>query len=233
MLGNVCELEYQVQDQERTPLEKNWEDLKSTLLDLAEFRVHTSKAQWYQEAYMYYKVEIDAFNPRCPSEVNCLPKGIIAEAFFLDACRRNGLECFPSLGEEDVLGADFRITNDKETRFFDVTVNTSHRGFFKKVREGRFPTLFLPWEENQTNNGYRRSYAERFLRDGDYDSKEYIENTLRSNYFILDKLRRAYWRNQRIDEEILGKTNLDLSRAGLMYIKDLDGVLKLIRKSLN
>ena len=154
--------------------ESNWRELKEEILDFADFKISTSKDKWYQEAYMFYIYEVDIFNPKHPGDINSLPKGLISEVFFLKGCQRTGIMCSPCLGEEDVMGADFKICNGNETRFFDVTVNTSRRGLYKKVREGRFPTLFLPWKEEETNNGYKRSYPERYLRYGTFNTEEYF-----------------------------------------------------------
>ena len=132
---------------------ENWQYFKEELLSLIDYRLSSSNAKWYQEQYMYNKLEIEEFTPHYPSDINRLPKGIVAETLFLQASRLTQRECFPCLGQEDVMGADFRITYGKETRFFDVTVNFSERGFKKKVREGRFPSLLLPWKENENNNG--------------------------------------------------------------------------------
>lgn len=172
---------------------------------------------------MYNKLEIDEFTPHYPSDINRLPKGIVAETLFLQASRLTQRECFPCLGQEDVMGADFRITYGKQTRFFDVTVNFSERGFKKKVREGRFPSLFLPWKEDESNNGYKRSYAERYLRTGTINTEEYFTNIISSNYKILDRLKRFFWKGQ------ISDVDFDYSRAGIQYIKSLEGVLRLLR----
>lgn len=217
-------------NEEIEPMNEHWYYLKNGLLSLIDYRLDSSSDRWYQEQYMYEKFYIDEFYPSYPSDINRLPKGIVAEGLFLEACKLTNKECSPCLGREDVIGADFRITYGRETRFFDVTVNTSERGFRKKVREGRFPSLFLPWKENENNNGYKRSYAERYLRTGTINTEEYFSNIISSNYKILDKLKRSFWRGEKSDERILGKGNFDYSRAGIQYIKNLEGVLKVLRK---
>ncbi len=218
---------------ELTPSESHWVDLKAEILDFADYRISTSKDRWYQEAYLFYKYEIDIFNPRYPSDINSLPKGLISEVFFLKGCNNTGLLCSPCLGEEDVLGADFKICKGNETRFLDVTVNTSKKEFDNKVREGKFPTIFLPWKEEETNNGYKESYAERYLRHGTFNTDEYFKNILSSNYQILDRLKRSFWRNQNSEKDVLGKKGLDFTQAGIMYIKSLEGVLNVLRQSRN
>ena len=202
---------------------ENWQYFKEELLSLIDYRLSSSNAKWYQEQYMYNKLEIEEFTPHYPSDINRLPKGIVAETLFLQASRLTQRECFPCLGQEDVMGADFRITYGKETRFFDVTVNFSERGFKKKVREGRFPSLFLPWKEDESNNGYKRSYAERYLRTGTINTEEYFTNIISSNYKILDRLKRFFWKGEVSD------VDFDYSRAGIQYIKSLEGVLRLLR----
>ena len=204
-------------------MNENWQYLKEELLSLIDYKLSSSNAMWYQEKYMYDKFVIDEFTPHYSSDINKLPKGIVAETLFLQASRLTQRECFPCLGQEDVMGADFRITYGKETRFFDVTVNFSERGFKKKVKEGRFPSLFLPWKEEENNNGYKRSYAERYLRTGTINTEEYFANIISSNYKILDRLKRFFWKGQ------ISDVDFDYSRAGIQYIKSLEGVLRLLR----
>lgn len=218
---------------ELSPSERNWLELKQEILDLADYRISTSKDRWYQEAYMFYKYEVDNFNPRHPADINSLPKGLISEVFFFKGCIKLGIMCVPCLGEEDIMGADFKISKGDETRFLDVTVNTSERGFHRKVKEGRFPTIFLPWKEEESNNGYKRSYAERYLKYGTFNTEEYFSNVLYSNYQILDRLLRTYWKNQNSNREVLGNKKVDYTKAGIIYIKSLEGVLNLLRESLN
>ena len=218
---------------EISPIEVNWLSIKPDILSLAEYRISTSKEKWYQEAYMFYAYEVDNFNPKHPGDINSLPKGLLSEVFFLKACQNVGITCSPCLGEEDVWGADFKISKDDETRFLDVTVNTSERGFRRKVREGRFPTIFLPWKEEKTNKGYRRSYVERYLEHGTFNTKEYFRNVLHSNYEILDGLERSFWKNQNNSREVLGGKRVDYTKAGRMYIKNLEGVLNLLKRGLN
>ena len=204
-------------------MNEHWHYLKNELLSLIDYRLDSSSDVWYQEQYMYEKLYIDEFYLSYPSDINRLPKGIVAEALFLQASRLTQRECFPCLGQEDIMGADFRITYGKQTRFFDVTVNFSERGFKKKVREGRFPSLFLPWKEEENNNGYKRSYAERYLRTGTINTEEYFANIISSNYKILDRLKRFFWKGQ------ISDVDFDYSRAGIQYIKSLEGVLRLLR----
>lgn len=218
---------------EISPIEENWLSIKPDILGLAEYRISTSKEKWYQEAYMFYIYEVDTFHPKHPGDINSLPKGLLSEVFFLKGCQEVGIECSPCLGEEDIWGADFKISKGDETRFLDVTVNTSERGFRRKVREGRFPTIFLPWKEEIARNNYKRSYAERYLGSGTFNTREYFSNVLHSNYEILDGLERTFWRNQNNSREVLGGRRVDYTRAGRMYIKYLEGVLNLLKKSLN
>ena len=214
-------------------MNEHWYYLKNGLLSLIDYRLDSSSDRWYQEQYMYEKLYIDDFYPSLPSDINKLPKGIVAEALFLEACKLTNRECFPCPGIEDVIGADFRITYGRETRFFDVTVNTSERGFRKKVIEGRFPTLFLSWEENGNNSRYKRSYAEMYLRTGTINTEKYFTNIISLNYKILDKLKRSFWRGEKSDERILGMRDFDYSRVDTQYIKNLEGVLRVLKESNN
>ena len=219
----LAERSYLPKYEKAEEMHENWQYLKEELLSLIDYKLSSSNAMWYQEKYMYDKFVIDEFTPHYSSDINRLPKGIVAETLFLQASRLTQRECFPCLGQEDVMGADFRITYGKQTRFFDVTVNFSERGFKKKVREGRFPSLFLPWKEDENNNGYKRSYAERYLRTGAINTEEYFANIISSNYKILDRLKRFFWKGEVSD------VDFDYSRAGIQYIKSLEGVLRLLR----
>jgi len=149
--------------------------------------------------------------------------------FFLNACKQNGIDCNPSCGDEDVMGADFYLTYGKETRFFDVTTNTFAKSVSKKVREGTFPSLFIPWAYR--NNG-KPSYAEDYLREGKFNGTQFLHNILDVNYVMLDSLRRKVWRNQDVDRKLFGDEVLDLSRCGIQYLNHLDGILYLIRKAM-
>ena len=223
----LAERSYLPKYEKAEEMHENWQYLKEELLSLIDYKLSSSNAMWYQEKYMYDKFVIDEFTPHYSSDINKLPKGIVAETLFLQASRLTQRECFPCLGQEDVMGADFRITYGKQTRFFDVTVNFSERGFKKKVREGRFPSLFLPWKEDESNNGYKRSYAERYLRTGTINTEEYFTNIISSNYKILDRLKRFFWKGEVSD------VDFDYSRAGIQYIKSLEGVLRLLRRGEN
>ncbi|GEM_PF-2787878 len=219
-------------EHDQTPLERNWESLRTELIDLTDYRIDTSRDKWYQEVYMFYKLDIESFIPTHPSDVNRLPKGIVAETFFLNGCRLRGLRCNSCSGDEDVMGADFNISCGNETRFFDVSVDTSKRGLMSKVREGRFPTLFIPWEEAKSSNGYLRSYAERYLRYGIFNTNEYFSNILSSNYIVLDHIKRMFWKNQEDCGRVFGKKGINFSKAGIQYIRSLEGTLRLLRKGI-
>ena len=234
MISNIImEIEYLTEYKEANSLDEHWSYLKDELISLIDYRLKTSNNRWYQEQYMYDRLYIDEFNPSYPSDINRLPKGIVAEGVFWEACKLTNRKCFPCLGQEDAFGTDFRITYDKETRFFDVTVNTSERGFRKKIREERFPTLFLPWKENESNNGYKRSYAERYLKTGSINTEEYFSNLIYSNYKILDKLKRSFWRKEKSEDSVFGRKTFDFDRVGIQYIRNLEGVLRLLRECSN
>lgn len=228
LIESSTELKYVYENPQQSPLQENWRELKSEILALTDFRMETTKDMWYYNEYKSLRCEIESFVPKYPFDINLLPRGILAEVLFLDACRRREVNCCPTLGQEDVLGADFKVSKGRETRFFDVSVNTSIEGITGKIRGGTFPTIFLPW--NEPGKGFRRSYAESLLRKGTYNCNEYFKNIFTSNYSILEKLKRVYQKKQRI--EIFGCENLDLSDAGILYIKDLEGVLDLIRNSM-
>lgn len=214
-------------------IDSNWIGLKDELLAFTQYRIDSAQHQWYRDAYMGYMIDIYDFSPKRASEINSLPQGILGEVFFLNACKQNGIQCDPTFGEEDVLGADFKITNGKETRFFDVSVNTSERGFKKKVKEGTFPTLFIPWKAEDLQSGNRNmSYAERYMKYGTFDGKRFLHSILTSNYLVLDCIKRKVWRSQDTDRKLFNNDSVDVSAGGIQYIRSLEGVLILMRKSL-
>jgi len=219
--------------EDRKPMEEHWNYVKDGLLSLIDFRLDSSGNRWYQEQYMYEKLYIDEFYPSDSSDINRLPKGIVSEWFFLEACKLTNKECSPCLGIEDIMGADFMITYEKETRFFDVTINFSEKMFEKKVKEGNFPCVFLPWDENKNKNGLRRSYAERYLKTGDINIEEYFTNIFSLNYKILERLERSFWEGEKSEERAFKKMDFDYSRVGIQYIKNLEGVLRLLKECGN
>lgn len=178
-------------------------------------------------------MDIDGFTPKRASEINSLPQGLIAEVFFLNACRQSAIDCEPSFGDEDVLGADFKITHGNETRFFDVSINTSGRSVKKKVKEGTFPTLFLPWKESLDGSSSScMTYAEKYLKYGTFDGRNFLCQIISSNYFVLDSLRRRVWRNEDPLKKVFNHESVDLSESGIQYVRNLDGVLMLLRRAI-
>ena len=109
----LAERSYLPKYEKAEEMHENWQYLKEELLSLIDYKLSSSNAMWYQEKYMYDKFVIDEFTPHYSSDINKLPKGIVAETLFLQASRLTQRECFPCLGQEDVMGADFRITYGK------------------------------------------------------------------------------------------------------------------------
>ena len=97
-------------------MNENWQYFKEELLSLIDYRLSSSNAKWYQEQYMYNKLEIEEFTPHYPSDINRLPKGIVAETLFLQASRLTQRECFLVLTRR-CMGVDFRITYGKGRDF--------------------------------------------------------------------------------------------------------------------
>ena len=52
-------------------MNENWQYLKEELLSLIDYRLSSSNARWYQEQYMYNKLEIEEFTPHFPSDMVC------------------------------------------------------------------------------------------------------------------------------------------------------------------
>lgn len=207
-------------------IEGNWLMLKKDITDLVEYRVSSTQQVWYRDIYGNCLNIVNQFEPQEPQDINYLPQGILAEVFFMYACNINGLKCIPSYGDEDIWGADFKLVNG-ETRYLDVTMNTSSKSFVRKTKEGTFPTIFLPWSVSENV-----SYAQQYLSCGNFNGREFLVRTLESNKEILHCLKKNYWRGEEEIRKILGITYKDFSGSGIQYLNHLEGVLRLIRKVL-
>lgn len=204
-----------------------WDILRSKVLGLIDFRLENGNpSQWYIDHYLYNK---DLFEKASHIEevywVNRVPNGILAEVFFLDACEYFGFHCVPTGGDEDSWGADFKLESrdGSQTRFVDVTINTSERGLRQKNVVGTFPTLFIPWHTDYYNQRHSPTYAEEYLRTGTFDADMFVDGILTFNYRNLHDLRRSVWRDSPWGEGYM-------AQDGITYLRNLEGVLDILKE---
>ncbi len=209
---------------ERT-LQQRWDKVSSSVCSLIDYRFqYGSKEKWYRDNYTAVKQEfLELPSLERASEINQFPGGILAEVFFMQACNQVGIYCEPTSGDEDVFGVDFKIEDDCETRFLDVSINVSSKGLSKKNRDGTFPTLFVPWSVKSNTNGYSPSYAEYYLSTGLFNGKEFFNSILDYNYENLHKLRKSVWKDAKWGEGYM-------SLNGIQYLKNLEGILEMIKR---
>ncbi|MGI6423050.1 MAG: hypothetical protein ACOX0X_00295 [Candidatus Dojkabacteria bacterium] len=205
-------------------LQQRWERLSSDVSDFIDLRLRDGASEpWYD----FYLIDMICGLEKVPylnhaSEVNEFPAGIFAEVFFMKACNEVGLNCVPTIGREDMKGVDFEIGDGSETRFVDVTVNTSEEALKEKSKVWKVPTIFIPWGVKNSGNGYTPSYAEHYLATGKFEGSEFLNSILDFNYSNLHFLTKAVWSD--------GKdTDRKMRLNGIQYIKNLKGVLKMIR----
>lgn len=209
---------------ERT-LQQRWDKVSSSVCSLIDYRFqYGSKEKWYTDNYTAIKQEfLERPYLEKVSEINQYPGGILAEVFFMQACNQIGIYCEPTSGDEDVFGVDFKIEDDFETRFLDVSINVSSKGLSKKNRDGTFPTLFIPWAVKKNVNGYSPSYAEYYLSTGLFNGKEFFNSILDYNYSNLHDLKKSVWNDGKLGEGYM-------SLNGIQYLKHLEGILGMIRR---
>lgn len=199
---------------------------------MMDYRISSCNSNWYVDLYSNFFERVKDFNPYHPQEVDLLPQGVLAEFFFMDACKQNGIECNPCIGDDDVMGIDFGISKYNETRFVDVSLNVSRSSISRKTKEWRVATLFLPWRVQREGEHYK-SYAHQYLDSGYFDGYTFLNMIISANYVLLDGLKRNVWRGENVVREILRRQYSDFSGSGIQYVRSLDGVLLLLRRSLN
>lgn len=211
-------------DEDINTPQRRWDGVRYQVCDLMQYRIDNgSSPKWYIDAcvediYLFGEaVELDDL-----SDLKDFPNGSIAEVFFMEACRDLGIECTPACGEEDILGVDFMISNGFDTRFLDVTINISNRGFKRKNKAGTFPTLFIPWT---ISDSLPISYAYRYIETGEFYSDEFISEILTFNYKNLHNLRKDVWTDS-------PKGDGYMSLEGVQYLENLEGSLKILKSAL-
>lgn len=219
---------------ETNDIDRNWEDLQTEILYLTQYRLESTKDRWYRDIYTEYISKVRCFSPNIYTDINKLPQGILGEVFFLNACQQKGVDCSPCFGDEDEIGADFKIRHNGEISFFDVSINTSRESMKKKTREGSFPTLFIPWKREYIDdmNPYM-TYAERYMRYGIFDSDSFFKDVISSNYDVFHFLKRKILRKENKNTKIFDNENVNLSGSGIKYLLNLKDLLILLKKELN
>ena len=211
-------------------LVRNWNDIKHEVQEVVEYRIYSSNKGWYKDAYEENLFYINEFYPTTSRDIDYLPQGILAEVFFLNACKQNRIHCKACTGDEDVRGADFKIVSKKERRFFDVSMNSDPEVFQQKIQGSkRYPTLFLPWVEQEKSNGRQyRSYASKYLESGVFNGREFLQRVITSGNYNSKCLKRA------LQEERRGKgcAYSQFSGCSEEYIEELDGVLRVLSSNL-
>ncbi len=204
--------------------QRRWDGVRYEVCDLMEYRIENgSSPQWYRDACIdNIYIFGNAVELNDVSDLNRLPNGFIAEVFFMEACRDLGIECTPTCGEEDTWGVDFKISNGFDTRFLDVTIDTSNSGFRRKNRAGTFPTLFIPWS---ISHSFSRSYAYRYIETGEFYSDEFISKIVSFNYKNLHNLRKDVWSD-------CPNSGSYMSLEGVHYLENLEGILEILKSAL-
>lgn len=202
-----------------------WNILRHKVCELVDYRIRNGNPpRWYRDACIDSREKFERVSIlENVNDIDRFPNGILGEVFFMEACNNVGIECTPTYGDVDTWGADFMITNGKETRFIDVSINTSYRGLRKKNREGTFPTLFIPW--HSADNGFQ-SYACHYLRTGEFDSNNFISDTVSYNYHNLHTLRKDVWSDGQVVDSYM-----DL--YGIRYLESLEGSINMLRSSIS
>lgn len=215
-------------------IERNWVDLKTELLYLTEYRLDSTSNKWYKKFCIHYINDISDFSPKTYKDINRLPQGLLSEVFFLNACQQQAIDCVPSFGEEDVRGVDFKINSWEEEYYFDVSINTSKQNLEKKIKEGSYPTLFIPWKRTYIDDeDPYMTYAERYMKYGIFEGNSFLRNVVSCNYELLDCLRSKLLSKKYHDRKIFNNEGVDLSVSGIKYTLNLKDVLELIKKGLN
>ena len=219
-------------EQELTPtiLSERWDSLRTKVLGLVDSRLSNGRPI---NSYTVHNMRLIEFfmNPigtEDPSSLDKVPNGILGEVFFLDACEQLGIYCCPTTGDEDALGADFKIRSRDgiDTRFLDVSIKISERGLEQKNRAGTFPTVFIPWYTDYSSRRKYPSYAQHYLSTGEFDSYQFMNGILTFNKRNLRCLEKNVW-----EDSPLGKGYMAFD--GITYVSNLAGVLKILDEGID
>ncbi len=215
-------------------IDRNWGNVQTEILNLAQYRLESTRDKWYRDICTEYISKVTCFSPKIYTDINKLPQGILGEVFFLNACKQKGVDCTPCFGDEDQIGVDFKIRHNGEISFFDVSINTSKESMKRKTKEGSFPTLFIPWKREYIDdeNPYM-TYAERYLRYGIFDSESFFRDVISSNYDVFHFLKRKILRKEKKNWMTFNNENVNLSDSGIKYLLNLKDLLILLKKELD
>ncbi len=201
-----------------------WEGVRDGVCNLIDCRLKDrASMKWYRDASIFSeKIFENTSTLNDPCDINRFPSGILAEYFFMTSCSDLDICCTPTCGDEDVWGADFKISNGVETRFLDVTINLSKRALLKKNKAGTFPTIFVPWSVRGLCEYGTTTYAQHYLTTGEFNSLFFIDRILSYNYSNLHNLRKNVWEDS-------PKSEGYMSLEGITYIQNLEGSLRILR----
>lgn len=211
-------------------VENNLSNLKSELFDLVDYKIETCNTAWYRNIYIGYLIDIDSLSANGNVwGIDKIPQGFMSELFFLNACNQVGIDCQPSTGEDDIIGVDFRLQDEKETRFFDICINSKEKNLTESILEGHFPILFVPWR----NMDYGMSYAEAYVRYGCFNGKRFLERTVKKNEEILFKLKGDI--DKKKYPEIYGEegNGFNFPKCDIQYYNNFVGTLSLLERNLS
>lgn len=157
--------------------------------------------------------------------------GLLGEVLFRKACEDNSSDIFPSTGYDDIWGYDFITKKDGLQMYFDVTINASQSSLRKKISQGTYPTVFLPWYIGDSsifdnNHSAKDSYLRKYIQDGIFDSKLFLSKTITINTEILRYLK-LIRNGGSVSSKMVGRMN-EYSADGL-YISNYENVISLIK----
>ncbi len=219
--SNLEFVEYSI---EENTVQSRWNKIRNEVCSLIDYRLeYGSCGKWYEENYLSVKQEfLEMPFINYPEEINYLTSGIVGEVFFMEACKNIGLSCVPTRGDEDIWGVDFKIDNGIETRFLDVSINTSSKGLQKKNRAGTFPTVFIPWRTNSVGKKNGVSYSEKYISTGVFDQRKFMSELIDYNNSNLHLLRKSVWKDEGY-----------MALEGIQYIKNLEGIIDMLKEEYN
>ena len=229
MLEVCIPIENELKDNEAFT-ERNASHLKNELFDLVQYKIETSSKPWYRSIYIGHLIDIDNLSGNGNIKgIDRVPQGFMSELFFLNACNQIGIECEPSSGDDDVIGIDFRVKDEQETRYFDICINSKKYILDENLIEGRFPVLFVPWR----NRDWGMSYAEAYVRYGCFDGRKFLQRTIKKNEEILFKLEED--RKRRMYPKVYGndKEGLYFPEVDTQYYNHFKGTLLLLERNLS
>lgn len=205
-------------------LEGNLKNVSTELINFVERKIDTVDKKWFKNYYVGYLLDIDSVL-NYQEDIYCIPQGLVSELFFYNACKEVGIDCEPSTGNDDVIGIDFRIQDEKEARVFGITTNTSETNMRRRISEGNFPVLFVDWIDRK----YRMSYFEKFLKYGVFNGDVFLGEVINMNEEILSKLENDI----EVQDRNRGRNkDLNFPKGGIQYYNNYKNTLNLLKRNL-